>query len=157
MSETVDYNLMMEDAMRWLMGKILSDVARDGLKGDNHLYITFKTTHAGVELTEWLMEKYPEEMTIVIQHWYQDLIVSDDKFEITLNFGNAPQRMVIPFTAVETFVDPSVEFGLRFEVVDLEIDPAAQQIDESPMIEIDADDADDSHQPTVISLDQYRR
>ena len=87
---------------------------KNGLPGEHH-FITFDTTVEGVEISEWLRQRYPEEMTIVIQHWFDGLDVKKDGFSITLNFGDQPEPLVIPFLSILTFVDPSVEFGLRFE------------------------------------------
>ncbi len=113
--DTIDYGNLMHRAMRGLIQEVLSDVAANGLPGQHHFFITFDTGHPGVALAEWLRERYPEEMTIVIQHWYENLVVDDDGFAITLNFGNNPEPLYIPYDAIRTFVDPSVEFGLRFE------------------------------------------
>jgi hypothetical protein len=113
--DTIAYGRLMHHAMRGLIQTVLSDVARDGLPGDHHFFITFDTQQDGVDIAPWLQERYPEEMTIVIQHWYDGLDVTDDGFSITLNFGDSPERLSVPFDAILTFVDPSVEFGLRFE------------------------------------------
>ena len=113
--DTIDYGNLMHRAMRGLIQEVLEDVAEKGLPGRHHFFITFDTRHPGVAIADWLRERYPEEMTIVIQHWYENLVVDDDGFAITLNFGNNPEPLYIPFDAIQTFVDPSVEFGLRFE------------------------------------------
>ncbi len=113
--ETIDYGNLMHRAMRGLIQEVLADVAEKGLPGQHHFFITFDTRHPGVAIADWLRERYPEEMTIVIQHWYENLVVEDDGFAITLNFGNNPEPLYIPYDAIRTFVDPSVEFGLRFE------------------------------------------
>ncbi|RMC34851.1 SspB family protein [Paracoccus alkanivorans] len=111
----IDYGGMMHRAMQGLIADVLQDVADNGLPGEHHFFITFDTREDGVEMADWLRERYPEEMTIVIQHWFENLIIDDEGFNITLNFGNSPEPMRIPFDALRTFVDPSVEFGLRFE------------------------------------------
>ena len=90
-------------------------MARDGLPGKHHFFITFDTGHPGVDMSASLRERYPKEMTIVMQDWFTDLAVMKDRFTVTLNFGNVPEPIVIPFEAIKTFVDPSVEFGLRFD------------------------------------------
>ncbi len=154
MSRSIDYGTLMHRAMRGLIQTVLADVARDGLPGAHHFFITFDTTYPGVELADWLRDRYPTEMTVVIQHWYEDLVVTDDGFGITLNFGNNPEPMLIPFDAVRTFVDPSVEFGLRFE---------SQSSDEDDEDDEDEDEdiavAEDSvrHEAQVVSLDQFRK
>ena len=116
----IDYGNLMHKAMRGLIQTVLTDVADNGLPGAHHFFITFDTRHPEVEMAEWLKSRYPEEMTVVIQHWFENLAVTDDGFSITLNFGNSPEPLYIPFDAVHTFVDPSVEFGLRFETQDFD-------------------------------------
>lgn len=115
MAKSIDYGNLMHRAMRGLIQTVLKDVATGGLPGAHHFFITFDTTTEGVEMAPWLRSRYPAEMTLVIQHWFEDLTVTDAGFSITLNFGDQPEPLVVPFDAVRTFVDPSVEFGLRFE------------------------------------------
>ncbi len=115
MSDTIDYGNLMHDAMRGLIRTVLGDVARHGLPGDHHFFITFSTMHPDVEIADWLSDRFPEEMTVVMQHWFEDLHVTDEGFSVTLNFGDNPESLYIPYDAILTFVDPSVEFGLRFE------------------------------------------
>jgi len=115
MSSTIDYGNLMHDAMRSLIRNVLLDVAANGLPGAHHFFITFDTAHPDAELADWLSDRYPDEMTVVMQHWYDNLEVTNDGFSITLNFGDAPEPLYIPYDAIRTFVDPSVEFGLRFE------------------------------------------
>jgi hypothetical protein len=151
MARSIDYGSLMHRAMRGLIQTVLADVARDGLPGAHHFFITFDTTHPEVELADWLRDRYPTEMTVVLQHWFEALTVTDDGFAVTLNFGNQPERMVIPFDAIRTFVDPSVEFGLRFETQDSEDD------DEDPEAELEV--VEDAPRPEgqVVSLDQFRK
>lgn len=111
----LNYGQLMQKAMRRMMADVLSDVADNGLPGEHHFYISFETDHPGVDIPDWLRDRYPEEMTIVLQEWFDDLAVTPDRFSVTLNFSNAPQTLVIPFAAVRTFVDPSVRFGLKFD------------------------------------------
>ena len=152
MARGIDYGNLMHQAMRGLIQTVLEDVARDGLPGAHHFFITFDTTHPGVAIADWLHARYPAEMTVVLQHWYENLEVTDDGFSVTLNFGNQPEPLVIPFDAVRTFVDPSVEFGLRFE-----------SHDEEDEDEEDGDDpegdGDDTPRPEaeVVSLDKFRK
>jgi hypothetical protein len=115
MSDRIDYGNLMHDAMRSLIRTVLDEVADRGLPGAHHFFISFDTTHPEVELADWLRDRFPEDMTIVMQHWFDDLEVGEDGFAVTLNFGDQPERMTIPYDAIRTFVDPSVEFGLRFE------------------------------------------
>jgi len=119
MSDTIDYGNLMHDAMRGLIQKVLQDVAANGLPGDHHFFLTFDTLHEDVDIADWLVDRFPDEMTIVVQNWFEDLTVTDQGFSITLNFGDKPEPLYIPFDALKTFVDPSVEFGLRFESQDV--------------------------------------
>ena len=112
----IDYGSMMHDAMRGLIKRLLQDIADAGeLPGDHHFFITFDTEHPEVEIPSWLAERYPNEMTVVMQHWYDGLDVTENGFYVTLNFGDTPAPLYIPYRALKTFVDPSVEFGLKFE------------------------------------------
>ncbi|MFC0280204.1 SspB family protein [Falsigemmobacter intermedius] len=122
MVRSIEYGNLMHQAMRGLIRQVLTDVRQHGLPGEHHFFITFDTTHPDVQLADWLRARYPDEMTIVIQHWFENLEVDEEGFTITLNFGNQPEPMRIPFDALRTFVDPSVEFGLRFEAHEDEFD-----------------------------------
>ena len=122
MVRSIEYGNLMHQAMRGLIRQVLTDVRQHGLPGEHHFFITFDTTHPDVQLADWLRARYPDEMTIVIQHWFENLEVDEEGFTITLNFGNQPEPMRIPFNALRTFVDPSVEFGLRFEAHEDEFD-----------------------------------
>ncbi len=115
MAKGIDYRQLTNKAFRQVMADVLSQVAREGLPGKHHFLISFDTTHPGVDIAEFLRQRYPSEMTIVLQEWFADLAVMKDRFSVTLNFGNMPEPLVIPFAAIKTFVDPSVEFGFRFE------------------------------------------
>ncbi|WGH78420.1 SspB family protein [Jannaschia ovalis] len=167
--DTIDYGTMMHDAMRGLIARVLRRVARDGLPGEHHFFISFDTNHPGVQVADWLRERYPEDMTIVLQHWYEGLEVREDDFSVTLNFGDHPEPLIIPFDALRTFVDPSVEFGLRFERRDdddlSEIDADALDGEaEAPFAEIDPDGDDDAkdgkgerREAEIVSLDRFRK
>ena len=100
----------MHKAFRQVMAEVLTQVARDGLPGKHHFFITFDTTHPGVDMPAHLRARYPKEMIIVLQEWFEDLAVMKDRFSVTLNFGNVPEPIVVPFDAIKTFVDPSVEY-----------------------------------------------
>ncbi|GAA4229799.1 hypothetical protein J4E08_03510 [Sagittula sp. NFXS13] len=156
MSDSIDYGKLMHRAMRGLIYEVLQGVAADGLPGDHHFFITFDTTHPDVELATWLTDRYPGEMTVVLQNWYDDLDVREDGFSITLNFGDAPERLVIPYDAIRTFVDPSVEFGLRFESQEVD-----DEDDDDPTPPDDGPDGPDSepvqHDAEVVSLDRFRK
>ncbi|WP_170769688.1 SspB family protein [Ruegeria lacuscaerulensis] len=153
MSQDIDYGNLMHTAMRGLIKTVLTGVSENGLPGAHHFFITFDTRQNGVEMADWLRERYPEEMTIVMQHWFENLEVGDSGFAITLNFGDAPEPLYIPYVAIKTFVDPSVEFGLRFESAEDEDDEVP--IAEAP-IEIEAEQ-DEHHDADVVSLDSFRK
>ncbi|MEP6064509.1 MAG: ClpXP protease specificity-enhancing factor SspB [Paracoccaceae bacterium] len=167
MSRNIDYGNLMHEAMRGLIRKVLDDVAANGLPGAHHFFITFDTSHPDAELADWLSDRYPGEMTVVMQHWYDNLDVRDDGFGVSLNFGEAPEPLYIPYDAIKTFVDPSVEFGLRFETQDEDETAdddlvSVEQDDESTDEVSDADvepDADDDADADaqVVSLDSFRK
>jgi hypothetical protein len=154
MARSIDYGILMHRAMRGLIQTVLADVAKNGLPGAHHFFITFDTTYPGVELADWLRERYPEEMTVVIQSWFENLTVDDEGFGITLNFGNNPEPMLIPFDAVRTFVDPSVEFGLRFESQSSDEDDAE---DDDIDIEVEVNEEPVRRDAEVVSLDKFRK
>ncbi|MDJ0823697.1 MAG: ClpXP protease specificity-enhancing factor SspB [Paracoccaceae bacterium] len=157
MSGGIDYGNLMHRAMRSLIQKVLEDVAANGLPGDHHFFITFDTAHPDVELADWLSDRYPGEMTVVMQHWFDDLDVSDEGFAVTLNFGDAPERLYVPYDAIKTFVDPSVEFGLRFETQDGEDEDGDDDPTPPPRPE-PTDKADDTAKDAeVVSLDSFRK
>ena len=162
MDRGIDYGNLMHRAMRGLIQEVLAGVAKTGLPGKHHFFITFDTLHPDVELADWLADRYPTEMTIVIQHWFDNLEVTDEGFAITLNFGNNPEPMYIPYDAIKTFVDPSVEFGLRFETQDEagdeeEDEDEAAEVDEAPMEEMAEDEADKPREAEVVRLDSFRK
>lgn len=109
------YDLMVEGALRGVMRDALTHAAKHGLPGAHHFYLSFRTGYPGVQLDQSLTARFPEEMTIVLQHQFWDLKVDQDGFAVTLSFANTPQRLVIPFAAVTAFNDPSVNFGLQFQ------------------------------------------
>ena len=121
----IRYDLLTREALRSVVRRVLGDIARTGaLPGEHHFYITFDTRSPGVRLPARLREEYPEAMTIVLQHQFYDLTVADHGFEVGLSFGGAVERLSVPLAAITGFVDPSVQFGLQFELLDG--DPAAE-------------------------------
>lgn len=148
MDDGLNYGLMMQRALRGVMQDALSRVAAHGLPGNHHFYITFDTRHPGVILPDWLLEKYPDQITIVLQYEFEDLSVTPEGFGVRMSFSNRPATIFTPFDAVLTFVDPSVEFGLKFDAT--ELDDAEPEEDE-PEPEREAASAD------VVSLDQFRK
>ena len=133
----IDYEALAQEAMRNVVRSVLIETAEKGLPGDHHFYISFDTLAPGVILSKRLREKYAEEMTIVLQHRFWDLIINEHRFEVKLTFDGIPERLVVPFKAVRVFFDPSVRYGLQFESVAAAIDQHAQSSD-SP-----GDDFDD--------------
>ena len=156
MARGIDYGGMMHRAMQGLIADVLQAVAEDGLPGEHHFFITFDTRDEGVEMADWLRERYPEEMTIVIQHWFENLSVTHEGFAITLNLGNSPEPLYIPFDSLRTFVDPSVEFGLRFETQeDGEDDEETAETPAEP--EAAAPSTPATGGAEVVSLDKWRK
>lgn len=154
MAREIDYGNLMHDAMRGLIRKVLDDVAENGLPGAHHFFITFDTRHPDVKIADWLAERYPGDMTIVLQHWFEDLEVDDDGFSVTLNFGDSPERLHVPFDAIRTFVDPSVEFGLRFEATEDEADD-----DDDALVELEEAEEAPARQndAEIVPLDKFRK
>jgi hypothetical protein len=111
----IRYDLLAQEALRGVLRTVLSDAAKNGLPGDHHFFVTFDTCAEGVRLSQRMRAQYPKEMTIILQHQFWDLAVSEEAFEVGLSFGGVPERLSIPFAAVKGFFDPSVEFGLQFE------------------------------------------
>jgi hypothetical protein len=120
-TDLIRYDLLVQDAMRGVVRKVLGDVAENGyLPGDHHFTISFRTDAPGVQISRRLAEQWPQELTIILQHQYSNLAVEDDGFGVTLSFRSIPEHLYIPYAAITGFYDPSVEFGLRFETADLE-------------------------------------
>ena len=115
----IDYEALAQDALRGIVRAVLVRVAKSGLPGEHHFYISFSTSAPGVSISPRLKGRYPDEMTIVLQHRFWDLKVSDDRFEVKLTFDAVPETLVVPFTAIKVFFDPSVPYGLQFEGSDL--------------------------------------
>jgi uncharacterized protein len=116
--DLIRYDLLVQDALRGVVRQVLSSAAREGLPGDHHFYISFRTHAQGVRLSSRMRELYPDEMTIILQHQFWDLSVTEDSFEVGLSFRNVPEMLLIPFEAVIRFVDPSVGFEAKFAVED---------------------------------------
>lgn len=153
MSRTIDYGNLMHRAMRGLIQDVLTDVAANGLPGEHHFFITFDTLHPNVEIADWLADRYPDEMTVVMQHWFDNLEVGDEGFAITLNFGDQPESLFVPYDSILTFVDPSVEFGLRFENQDDDED----DVPEAPMVDLTEVENEPASDAEVVSLDSFRK
>ncbi|WP_107991306.1 SspB family protein [Breoghania corrubedonensis] len=113
--DLIRYDIIIQDALRGAVKKILTEVGRTGLPGEHHFYIAFDTTAPGVRISQRLRERYPQEMTVVLQHQFWDLTITDHTFEVGLSFGGVPERLLVPFAAIKGFFDPSVQFALEFD------------------------------------------
>jgi hypothetical protein len=116
-SDVIRYDLIVQEAMLGVVKKVLIDAQKNGLKNDHHFYLTYSTCFEGVEIPSHLLEKYPDEITIVLQHEFEDLIVQEDYFMVTLWFNNVAAHLRVPFKAIKAFFDPSVKFGLQFNII----------------------------------------
>lgn len=150
----IDYAALIDEAMHYVVRKVLQDVAKNGLPGDHHFFITFRTQAEGVMIADELRKKYPEEMTIVIQHQYYDLEVNEKNFSIVLSFDHVKHNLTVPFDSLISFVDPSVRFGLQFNVIfsDDEDEPSKNVEAPKPL-----KDADGKVISNVVTLDSFRK
>lgn len=152
--EAFRYDKMVERALRGVVRQALDEVAKEGVIDDHHFYITFFTDHAGVKIPSYLKERYPGEMTIVLQHQFYDLEVDAEKFSVMLSFNNVPERLTIPLSAVTIFADPSVNFALQFQPLSEEDDDdvhfEAEELEESK-------EEKEKKKGEVVSLDSFRK
>jgi hypothetical protein len=125
----IPYDEIVQEALRAVVGRVLGSVERSGgtLPGEHHFYITFKTGAPGVNIPRQLRERFPDEMTVVLQNKFWDLQVVEDGFSVGLTFNQIPAKLQIPFAAITAFVDPAVDFGLQFQAAAVDIDPAAHE------------------------------
>jgi len=158
---TLRYDRMVEKALRGVARTAIEEVIEGGLPGDHHFYITFLTEHEGVQIPDYLRERYPGEMTIVLQYQFHDLFIDDNWLKVTLSFNNIPEKLVIPTAAITIFADPSVNFALQFQPMDGE---GGYDDDPDGIAEAIADLADDDgdkpkpkEKGEVVSLDQFRK
>ena len=173
MSEiTINYDELVQEALRGVVKAVLKNIEKDGLPGEHHFYIAFKTHGEGVEISPHLKSRYPDEMTIVVQHRYWGLKIDDDQFEIGLSFNEKPELLVVPYSAVVGFVDPSVQFALQFNEDDedgdtLENEDGVESIVESSLEKADAKKSPATKSPkaeneagssdNVVTLDAFRK
>ncbi len=132
MNDRFHYDALVDDALRSVVRRVLTQVAEKGLPGSHHFYISFRSTDPGVQLPDYLRAKYPEEMTIVLQHQYWDLIIGSSHFEVTVSFNKQQERIRVPFAALSAFVDPSVRFGLQFDRKDKAAGPETAEVPVPP-------------------------
>jgi hypothetical protein len=167
-TDHIRYDVLARDALRGVLRRVLSDAAEHGLPGEHHFYITFVSTAEGVKLSPRLLAQYPEEMTVILQHQFWDLVVTEDRFEVGLSFGGIPERLVVPFTAIKSFLDPSVQFGLEFQPLEPEAEPSAKlpAVAPAPALPVPAPEpaADGEDEPSkpgegaeVVRLDRFRK
>lgn len=176
-TDHIRYDLLAQDALRGLVRKVLSDAAKSGLPGEHHFSISFRTDAEGVKMSPRLREQFPHEMTVILQYQFWDLKVTDTGFEVGLSFGGVPEKLGVPFTAIKSFFDPSVQFGLQFETIEAETvaaaegtAPAAAPAAATPAIAGDAAPAEPAsaegktadaaaEKPTgeVVRLDRFRK
>jgi hypothetical protein len=163
----IRYDILAQEALRGVLRQVLTDAAKNGLPGDHHFYITYDTTADGVRMSARLREQYPQEITIILQHQFWDLIVGDEAFEVGLSFGGVPERLNVPFDAVKGFFDPSVQFGLQFEPADAASETPAAALPAAPAPSSltvpapPAEDKDEQAKPSegaeVVRLDRFRK
>jgi hypothetical protein len=171
-TDHIRYDLLAQDALRGLVRKVLSDTAKSGLPGEHHFSISFRTDADGVKMSPRLRAQFPQEMTIILQYQFWDLRVTDTGFEVGLSFGGVPEKLTIPFAAIKSFFDPSVQFGLQFETIEVEApvasdqaaaQPAAPSADVQPAPVAATDESKtaeaESGRPSgeVVRLDRFRK
>jgi hypothetical protein len=166
-TDHIRYDVLARDALRGVLRRVLSDAAEHGLPGEHHFFITFMSTADGVKLSPRLLAQYPEEMTVILQHQFWDLVVTEDRFEVGLSFGGIPERLVVPFNSIKSFFDPSVKFGLQFEPTDAVPEtaatnlpavaaPAALPVPSTPTA-AEAEPAKPPEGGEVVRLDRFRK
>lgn len=162
-TDHIRYDVLARDALRGVLRRVLTDAAEHGLPGDHHFFITFLSTAEGVKLSPRLLAQYPEEMTVILQHQFWDLTVTEDRFEVGLSFGGVAERLVVPFNSIKSFFDPSVQFGLQFEPADAPVAnlpavpaPAAPTAP-TPAVENKDEPAKPSEGAEVVRLDRFRK
>ena len=172
-ADHIRYDLLVQDALRSVVKKVLADAARDGLRGEHHFNISFKTNAPGVGLPASIKQRYPDEMAIILQHEFWDLAVNGDAFEVSLNFSRRPERLTIPFDAITGFSDPSVPFGFKLEprVAETARAPEASETKPSPKgekatapsrpfekpAEKTAEKTGEGEAAKVVSIDSFRK
>lgn len=161
-TDLIRYDVLTRDALRGVLRQVLVDAAANGLPGEHHFYITFLSTAPGVKISPRLLSQYPQEMTIILQHQFWDLLVTEDRFEVGLSFGGIPERLVVPFSAISRFFDPSVQFGLQFETGENTVDAGATDETAAPEDAQAAETSvDEPGKPSegaeVVRLDRFRK
>lgn len=151
------YDKMVEAALRGVVRESLQEVVSKGLVDDHHFYITFMTDYAGVKIPDYLRDRYPDEMTIVLQHQFYDLEVNEERFSVMLSFNNVPEKLVVPLSAITIFADPSVNFALQFQpLIDEDDDDLFETALETEDLRKGPADKDGGKSGEVVSLDSFR-
>ena len=135
-TDHIRYDVLVRDALRGVLRRVLTDAAEHGLPGEHHFFITFLSTAEGVKLSPRLLAQYPEEMTVILQHQFWDLTVTEDRFEVGLSFGGIPERLVVPFNSIKSFFDPSAPFSLQFEPSDAAAEAPDEPTFRSPSLRL---------------------
>ena len=165
-TDHIRYDVLARDALRGVLRRVLNDAAAHGLPGEHHFFITFLSSAEGVKISPRLLAQYPEEMTIILQHQFWDLVVTEERFEVGLSFGGIPERLVVPFSAIKSFFDPSVQFGLQFETSDAPADAegAATPLPATSALPAPAKEEEETGEPAkptegaeVVRLDRFRK
>jgi hypothetical protein len=171
-TDHIRYDVLARDALRGVLRRVLTDAAEHGLPGEHHFFITFVSTAEGVKLSPRLLAQYPEEMTVILQHQFWDLVVTEDRFEVGLSFGGIPERLVVPFTSIKSFFDPSVEFHLQFDPAESAAEapaanlpaaaaPSALTVPSPPAASPAPENQDEPAKPSegaeVVRLDRFRK
>lgn len=162
-TDLIRYDVLAREALRGVLKQVMKDAGENGLPGEHHFYITFLSRADGVTISPRLLAQYPEEMTIILQHQFWDMIVTDERFEVGLSFGGVSEKLVVPFDAIKSFFDPSVQFGLQFEPSEQAM-PGGGLIDSQPAPVLPvatslAEPASDkpSEGAEVVRLDRFRK
>ena len=158
MTFTINYEEIIKNSLKEAIKKLLQNVSLKGLPGDHHFYISFMTNFPGVKISEWMMKDYPNEMTIVIQNWFENLHVDDKGFSIVLNFKNKPEKLNIPFESIISFSDPSVNFSLQFEgSLSQNLETIMDIKEKDPQTQSDKDDLESEKNNNIIQFEKYKK
>lgn len=159
--DVIHYSTLIDQAMRGVVRDVLKQISRAGLPGEHHFYISFSTTYPGVQMSEQLKNRYPKEITIVLQHQFWDFKVDERMFTVTLSFGGVPEKLVIPFAALTAFADPSVKFGLQFQQEETEETEETESESMDLLQDLSPKAADneggEDNTAEIISLDSFRK
>jgi len=153
---TLRYDRMVENALRGVVKEAIEEVMEDGLPEEHHFYITFITDYPGVKIPDYLRDRYPGEMTIVLQFQFYDLDVNDERMQVTLSFNNVPEKLEVPLAAITIFADPSVNFALQFQPVGDDAEPDLDPDDDTTVSDGDEEDGT-KKTGEVVSLDNFRK